>query len=70
MLRTDSELRISDCGLRIEKRRAKSAIRNRQSALGFTLIEILVVITVIAIMAGLVAPMVFRGSSSIGAQGM
>ncbi len=37
-----------------------SAFRILHSAFGFTLIEILVVITVIAIMAGLVAPMVFR----------
>src|ERR1044071_364436 len=60
VLRTARQLRIGDCGLWIEAARCESEIRNRQFAIGFTLIEILVVITVIAIMAGLVAPMVFR----------
>lgn len=60
MLRSTNQLRIADCGLGIERPGVESAIRNPQSALGFTLIELVVVIAVIAILAGLVGPMVFR----------
>lgn len=61
MLRSTSRaLRIGDCGLRVERVGVESAIHNPRSSMGFTLIEMLVVIVVIAILAGLVGPMVFH----------
>lgn len=42
------------------ERRGRATIRRRVRATGFTLIEVMVVVVVIALLAGLVAPNIFR----------